>query len=541
MARALHNPLWLAQVDSVTPLTHAQVRDALHVERIRFLQFLTQTDFPALLTWRLPALARRLFEVTGTGEVRLASHVQQDRKASKQASRVCFGYAVAALPRLAPRQAWVGQGFARLTSTSTAVNPLTQEFLHIEPDIAALSRANPALAHTPLLAGDDGWDWLARGLHSLGQQNSAVWLARARDRGCGLAVGDFQQVVQYQTYLQTQLQHWGLNSQLGQGWWASRLVHTELAVPQSYFDSAIAQAAETFFTRDTAAQTTSALPLVQRIAQSYPECVLAQADEFWNWLIARHAPVRPRLAQNQQQVKHSALMLMLSNQQLRVLGFDPSPLRSASRVLRLLGKTVAFTADQVYYPLAIAENVLDNRVIRPACAEYLAQSLPMTAETEVRTTLMNTAIWQLFLRELASPRYAVAPDILPLYADFTAETVFAYGHLSVSGDCLLLFPHLLPALCKNVKHGLGLAKWLKELNPRFLTVLWLDVLLAGKQSCIYTACGLGFDWLFTQLANVTYQQAVVIRIPTDTMIKSPLIDAQGNALDAMFMLKGLYP
>lgn len=539
LAEALHNPLWCGHLATLAPVTLPTVRQLLHEERVRFLQFLAETPFPALLAWRLPVFARRLFHALPDGAVALNPRYLNDRKAAKQAARACFGYAVAALPRLAPRQAWVGQGFARVGESPCRAVPVLRECLHLEPDIAWFAKAFPDFASTPLVAGDDGWDWLERAFHGAGLHQATAWVVA--NKGCwqGRVFGDFADTLQWQAQLQAQWQGLGVSAGLGQGWWATRLLPEEVILPLGCLEGLVAGVKTFFGNGGEDDMPVTPMPLVWRIAQSNPEAVYCQAEEFWHWVVGNDATPSPRLASSWGQVRLSALMAEFTQGQVRVLGFDPSPARSASRAGRLLPFAPAFMANFGTVPLQIGSNLLDNRVVRPASQEFPPHALAAGEEADVRTTLMTDAVWSLFSRELASPRYACAPDLPPISVDFKGGVRLPFGWLSADGHHLLLAGESLPTLVAQVRHPLGLARLLQRWNPLFVQAAWLDVLIAGKKSCIYTACGLGFDWLLAQLGNAPRQQNVFLSVPSYPSADVPLTDTQGNALDCLLLLRHL--
>lgn len=514
------------------------MRQLLHEERIRFFNFLAKTSFPALLTWRLPALARRLFQVMPNGDVSINSRYLHDRKAAKQAGRVCFGYAVAALPRLAPRQAWVGQGFAQVLATRQKSASITQEILHVEPDIGWFAKAYPELSNVPLLAGDDGWDWLVRALSNSGLRQASRWAAEYRECWRDVAMADFAGSLQLQNTLHEQLKKFGFSSELGQGWWTTRLLPQEITLPATGL-LMVNTGLGSFFIESPQINAPSflLLPLVCRIAQANPEDVWGKAEEFWNWVVELDTLHAPRLAQDWQQLKQSALLAEFTGHQVRLLGFDPSPARSASRASRLMPFKPSFTDKLTSRPLKIPSNILDNRVIRPQAQEYLPEELNAMDEVEVHTALITNAIWSLFTRELTSPRYAHVPDLPPQYVDFKHGIPLPFGRLSADGRYLLLHANTLPDLVTRVKNPLGLARLLGSWNPLFLETTWLDVLIGGKKCCFCTACGLGFDWLLAQLANVVHHQPIFISVPAYPCADSPLVDAEGNDLDALVSLR----
>lgn len=537
LAAALLSPVWLEQQQKASLVSDHHLRHLLHEERARFFNILAKTSFPALLTWRLPALARRLFQVFPNGDVSANSRYLHDRKAAKQAGRVCFGYAVAALPRLTPRQAWVGQGFAQVLETQQKSASITQEILHVEPDIGWFAKAFPVLGGTPLLAGDDGWDWLLRAFRNSGLYQASCWVAESRDCWRDVAMADFASSLQLQASLHEQLKEFGFRSELGQGWWATRLLPREITLPAmglQMLDTGLGS----FFTKGSQINTSNfaTLPLVWLIAQASPEDVWGKAEEFWNWVVEQDTLHAPRLAQEWQQLKQSALLAEFTGRQVRLLGFDPSPARSTSRASRLMPFKPSFNDKFTSRPLKIPNNILDNRVIRPQVQEYIPEEINATDEAEVRTTLMTDAIWSLFTRELKSPRYTHTPDLPPQYVDFKHGIPLPFGRLSANGRYLLLHAHTLPDLVTRVKNPLGLARLLGNWNPLFLETAWLDVLIGGKKCCFYTGCGLGFDWLLAQLANVVHQQPIFISIPAYPFADSPLTDAEGNGLDALILL-----
>lgn len=506
----------------------------LHEERVRFLAFLAQTDFPTLLAWRLPAFTRRIFNpITQAAIANNGSLI--DRKFAKQAARACFGYAVTGLSRLAPRQAWVGQGFARIGGSSSRSAIIGREHLHVEPDIGWFSRKCPVLTNTPLLAGDDGWDWLLRACHEAGLHRPMNWIIANRDFWQENAIGDFSTTLQQQDWLQSQWQKLGFDSLPGEGWWVTRLLSQEITLPVSSVQD-LESSATPFFAEGTQ-PCVSPVPLVWRIALNNSEDVWCKAEEFWNWVVEQNTLQSPRKAASWTQVQHSALLVEFTAGQLRVLGFDPNPARSVSRASRLSSFTPTFTANFGSYPLKLSNSILDNRMIRPRDKEYLPTELTSSDDADVRTVLMTETIRELFTRELASPRYSHAPDLLPIYVNFRQGIRLPFGWLAADGNSLLLEARCLPELLVKVQHPLGLARLLQSWNPLFIKTTWLDVLINGKKSCVYTACGLGFDWLLTQLVNTVHQQSVFISIPSGQHMPSPITDAKGNELDACLLLR----
>lgn len=530
LAESLHDPQWQDALYTPHLLPAPVVRQLLHQERLCFLMFLRNSDFPSLLAWRLPALAQRLFaKPCATDEYKFV----------KQAARTCFGYAVASLPRLTPRQAWVGQGFGSL-AIGESLALVQQERLHIEPDIHWFVQQLPILQTVPLQAGEDAWQWVRRACQACHLPTLADGLSAMQAAAQTVGLDNFAKTLHWQAVWRDSLHALGLPAATGSGYWVSRLAAQPVALPKAAFALPLAAANRAFM---TPVATTPLLkqsspipmPLVLRVAHHHPSDVWCQAEEFWDWVLDSRSTEQATQGGSWQSVAASALMVAFHDGRVRLLGFDPSPARSASRAVRLSPYPVDFLANRVLKPLRLPDGLLDNRAIRPAVREYQLHELDVGDEAEIPSPLMGQAVAGLWARELASPRYAVAPDILPQYRPFHAGVVLPFGRLDASGTAVLLEPDTFPALRKQTRDGLGLARWLLNLNPLFLQVAWLDLLLEGKKACLYTGSGLGFDWLFSRLQHL--QQPVYIQIPQGQLGASPLVDAAGHPLDALVMIK----
>lgn len=520
LANALYDAAWLEQVSAKHTIPAAILRANLHTQRLAFLNFLAQTQFPTLLAWRLPNLAGCLFQLSHTKTI-LNPKLQNDYKFIKQASRVCFGYAVASLSRLAPRQLWVGQGFATLNQQTNPTR-ISDEILHIEPDLGQLTRQFPMLAQTPLEAGETGWSWLEKALRTQGLNKAAAWAKAHHTCWQDLTLNHWSAHLTLQQHLNQSWQALGLTPQLQ--WWSTRLAKP-LHISWDLLQPILMEVSKQQIPYRTE---NAGAPLVWRIAQQNPAAIQSTAEEFWEWIIdAKHGQAY-KTHFNPIEVQHSQLLIQFRQQQHRILGCDPSPLRSTNRAQLLLNQRPQSTLK----PLQLPSTLIDNRLMRPRQHEYTLSGLSKTDEAICASPLMHEKLMPLVRRELASPRYRYAPDLLPLSYDFLGGTDLKFGILSACGNCLVLKANTLEHLVKYAANSLGLARWLNQINHALFQTNWWELVIDGKPCCLYSASHLSLDWLFSKLQRT--EQNVIIRIAQDTLATSPIYN-QSGALDALLM------
>ena len=510
-------------------------RDAL------FLARLAQTDFPVLLLWSNPDLARHLF-VCGAGGVEPAPLLATNPKARRKATTAALRYALGTFGRFGPRGGWIGSGFAIVGGAGGASRIAAgDEELRIEPDIGWAARAWFPDVPGDILPGDDAWGYLRRKLDETGAaaaRRSALERLRVEAERLAGRVWSFADVDAFLRDTAARLARtvdaarWRDDPHR---WWVSRVLTRELRVRADFPDDCdrLYAAARAEFVRAAPAANRPAPadgPFPARLARDDPPAALATGEEYGDWLIATAAlgqgigPFLPARAP-----PAAAVVIHAEGGRARYKLHEPNPRRTADIAARHLDRAPLYLrCDGASIAIAPPDGLSDQRLLRPDGRETAVAQVPAGRDAMFRFPLVAPSGAQL-AREMASPRYAATPDLLPFLFDEGAARRIGFGRLDALHRVWLLSPDEAQALAAALKGPGQLDAFYRlELHGALGSPPWLGLMVTGKMSRLPTASPVAFRALLHACRIAT--TPIVVRAETWHDIRPVLADALGHPL-----------
>jgi hypothetical protein len=530
-----------------------------HGELLGFLEAISRTAFPVLLLWTQPRLAARMFREDSGGAVSLSPPYRRASHVAVQAAHTCIGYALGAVGRLAPRQAWVGAGFgvfAGADGESLRVEPAREE-IHVVPDLAWVERNWRDLAPLPLLPGTLPWDYLRRRIAA--QSDGEVRrkysellaalrrLARAVERNPWSydAVQRFQRDAEALLSGTVDARAWTKDPHR---WWITRLLSGEHRLGQSI----AARLRATFIAHRRRLVTRglllpresrvheSRLPYPERVKQCAPERVLMEAEELADWAVAAGSdggarlelPYLPKVPPGD-----PGWTYWVDERGTRFQYLDPNARRSAEYHAAFLETRPLFSAGCSRTALQPPSTLIDNRLVRLEQPEREPSTVRVGDAVAFYSTLLVPETASLFALELLGPDYAEAADIVPLLLDFQEEAAPSFGRICRTERVWLLERGEARRMASTLKTGRKLATFYHlEVHDTLGRPMWLDAVIDGKRSSLPTHSVAAYDYLLHVLG--TTEAAVSLVAPRTAPGASPaFMDAEGNPLPVQLICR----
>ncbi len=244
------------------------------------------------------------------------------------------------------------------------------------------------------------------------------------------------------------------------------------------------------------------------MATAVPDAVLARAEEFFDWVIdakaARAAGVSPWAPETP---THTPVV-RLDGAGLQPLFQEPNPRRASGRADGLMPQRPAYAdVDSDAVSLRPPPGLLDNRLVRRAGPESDIADVRGDQDAMYRQTLTTSDTAALLRRELASPRYRLAPDIVPIWFDAAAAVRVSFGAVDSQGGVWLMNPEEARAAAAFAKTAAGLETlYALQIATSLGAPDWLDGLADGKRFRMATTFTDAFRpllrWLSTAAAPV---------------------------------------
>ena len=547
----------LSWIDQVLALLNRSPEAELTSQRIALLGNLAQTDFPTLLLWRNPQLAKRLFCDEGFG-VALRSQIAENPRQVLRAVQVCLTFALAGASRLSPRDGWVGVGFGRGSQTASAavqISRQTERFM-IEPDIAWINRRWVDLPKYPLESGVSPWSYAfkkASGrflranqrtqiLHELKRKCDEI-LANVHDFAAVSAFLDETEAIWRQTVPKNV---WTADPHR---WWIIRYIPVEANIPDrlnhnletAYFN-ARSKLLPQEVVRDTPCpdEDLRRLPYSVRVGTSLPEAVRLVGDEVFNSIVdAAEVRNRPSLhAYLPARTRGDTVPVgKFDNRGLRFLFFDPSPRRSAERFALLLDHAPSYcTSKPQVVALRPPLDCVDNRLVRLSAQEVTIDEVAANATVEFRSSLVTPETASLVAMETISYVHRDLPDLIPVFTDTAERLPLSFGFLDRINRVWLLTQADAISLVNSVRTPDILALIYRlEAHEEIGSPMWLDVIVDGKRTSMPTHSIVAFDMLLHILR--TTSGAVAIHVPPTIPAEPVVVDEQQQGIATVAFLR----
>jgi hypothetical protein len=509
-----------------------------------FLSGLASTDFPVLLLWSNARLARQIFVPTDSG-VAIAPSVLADSKLSRKVVTTCLFYILGTFGRFGPRDAWIGAGFA---TTDGAEEPAaieqSDEVIRIEPDIGWMGRHWFGGKVEPIEAGEDAWSHVRR-------------CRRAQEAGADLEakLELLQQSVDAITG-----RHWSfadVNAFLSKTetilaqsvselawqsdphrWWLSRVLTRQLRLRPSVehdcerlYEVSRRRWLRQGLSDDAILACARTEPLPLRVIRAVPSGLIGYGEEFMDWVLKANAVRHGSRAFLPRDVAiPCAIVLHVEGDQGRYRLHEPNVLRTAVGIGRHVDGHVNYLeSDPDVATIAPPADLVDQRLLRKSSAEIPVDQIPNGTDAMFRSTLAGPEVRLQITRELASPRYDCAPDLLPtIYDDDVAEEA-SFGRLDATNGTFVLSVDDARALAARLGDpGMVAAFYWMEINEALGRPRWVGALVDGKMSRFPVASSTVFRWLLH--ACRTSKRPIILSAKTHSALCPVLCDKEDRSL-----------
>jgi hypothetical protein len=523
-----------------------------HEAVLAFLEGLLLTDFPTLLLWSQPQLARRAFTRGSNGTLTLAPSYRVAGRPQIQFAQTCLGYVFGYAGRLSPRDGWVGACFGTFTTAGThvAIAPAMERFV-VEPDLAWFRRRWPDLARLPLTSGQGAWEYLT----AAAPTKLRPCIRHLREQ-VGRVEEDPLDFGAVDSFLRDSAS--GLARSLCPGayelephqWWIHRMVPAELELSSDVARELAATRAdfreglrgrgalvnEEGFRHDVP------VPYPLRIKMNRPERIVQDADEWFDWVVTDDRTADETLAYFPIHLDRNASAVFQGDARgIRFLYVEPNPRRVAERFAARMPSRPAFV-NELYDLNAIAlappEGCVDNRLIRIATGEHELERAPHDVDALFFSTLMSPVTSPHFGRELLSPRYRRAHDIVPIFADAGDCQRRSFGRLYRNDGVWSLSQDEARATAKACRNGLDLARlFFLEIAPPLNDWSWLVLMHGQKRHALSIRSEV--SWLYLHhVLRTTDGPVTALMHSTAGGVQSALVDARGDSLPIQLMIRG---
>ncbi len=522
---------------------------APNVDLLTFLESLLNTDFPALLLWSQPQLARRAF-VRRNDTLTLSPAMGQKGRQQVQLIQVCLGYLFGYVGRLTPRDAWVGACFGTFASEHTQRTTTIaegDECITIEPDLAWFRRTWPELAKTPLESGQGAWAYLlaaSQGEHLVLAKTLHEMAEQAQPRALDFGAVD--------VFLKDTARL--LEGSAGDGdgkhpWWIHRFVQRELRLGSETARALIttrrqrreqlaatsALVAESGFRREL-----PPLPLALRVHMQAPLRVVQDAEEWFDWVVYSNPDV-PEIFFPEALRHDAAAVYFQTPSATQFVYVEPNPRRIAERYAARMEAPPSFVNiiyDRESVALAPPPHLLDNRLIRLPAKESFVEQAPLDRDALFASTLSVEATQPQLARELRSPRYTTAHEIVPHLIDGSNRVPKTYGNVYPQSRLWSLTRDEAHALANACREPIDLGRYyfLQIALPPF-DCRWLLLLHSKKRHVAATHSELSFLYLHHVLRTTEGPVATIELEHSDEPFVN-IVNERGEALPAQMIVRG---
>ena len=511
-------------------------RDALLLAR------LARTDFPVLLLWSNTELARTLF-VSGAGGVEPAPYLSANPKARRKAAATALRYALGTFGRFGPRGGWIGSGFATVSATAGVSRiARSDERLRIEPDIGWAARAWFPNDPGGILPGEDAWSYVRRKLVEAGAapakrstlERLCIEAERLGQRAWSFAdVDAFLRDTAARLARTVDPVRWPGDAPQ---WWVSRTLTRELCVRgdlpadcDRLYAAARADLRRSVPAAGRSPPTADPLPL--RVVRRNPAALICPAEEPTDCVLGadalRHgdAPFLP-----DRTPPATAVVIHAEGGRARYKLHEPNPRRTADIAARHLDTVPDYLrCDGASIAIAPPAGLSDQRLLRPAARETAVEQVPAGGNAMFRFSLAGSCTGAQLTREMASPRYATAPDLLPILFDEGAAHHLSFGRLDPLTRVWILAPDEAHALVAEHDGPSRLhALYRLELHHALGSPPWVGLMVDGRMSRLPTGSPIAFRVLLHACRTAT--APIVVRADAYHAFDPVVADALGRPL-----------
>jgi hypothetical protein len=535
---------WVDEAAAV--LSQMPRREISDRERLTWLRSVALTEFPTLLLWRNPTAARRIFEADGTNGTRVR-YPDTERRAIKQATRLCLGYLFSSLGRFGPRAGFTGTGFFSdaLGEVATATVCRPKEVISIEPDLSWFARHWALPRNTRVHCGLTAWSVLETAVKRTRNRSRRIHLSilkELRDAAekLGHSALHFSTVDRFLVDTDAKLRttvdakNWREHPHR---WWVARRLDRELPFPAG-LDAAVDVCAQASFPshlvlgHDTPTITAN-IPYPSRVLALCPERVALSSEEFFDWILDTESTnlVSPRTPH----IEHDrfARIAREFNGGLKFLAFEPNPRRSAERHAIHYRPRPSFCAPLSGMHLASPSNLVDNRLVRLTEVEVRAPE--SAGQHFFMSTLLCDQTAKLFEIEIAGPEYAAAPDIIPRFVSMGEMRRDIPGALDERSGIWILSNMDVMLILDQGYLALS-AIYFLTVHTRIGAPTWLEAIIGGARSVFPSHSLMAWDCIARNLRNALPQSAAISALVPNANL-SFIVNEEGESLPAEWIVR----
>ncbi|RUW26824.1 hypothetical protein EN858_30200 [Mesorhizobium sp. M4B.F.Ca.ET.215.01.1.1] len=543
-----------------TALRHSESPNDLSSARGRMLTKLVATDFPVLLLWRNPWLAKRLFEVVD-GKTIIRGDVLRSARETERASRTILSYLFASMRNLSPRDAWVGAGFARIVHGISDELPIVvrrdDEALAVEPDLQWIGLHWGGHSSVPMPAGTTAWEH-AEALADASRMEGGIRKAvlkeafrRATSLGDGLwsfpSVARFLDETSALFRTTVSPESWLRDPHR---WWVSRYITTEMSTGTSLekslaesYAEARARALESGLENrvKVPVPNAAAIPLPHRMLAAGAS-VITTAPEFIDWVVdPRRSAAKTGAWLPEEVPTDIASVGFYDNEGCTFQFCEPNPFRVADRfALRLASVPQYLAGASDCVALQPPVGLHQNTLVRSKRTESPPGEDTAGRDAFIFSPFLSSEMDSLLRVELTSPSYHRAPDIVPMLIELEGATRCSFGVVDPSSRVWVISPEEGQAIVRDVRKPALLASiYLCEIHELLGHPTWVDFLLEGKRSGAPVSSILTFDWLLAKLRRVN--STVSIAAPRRITCSALVQDTYGRAIPSQVYLRKEMP
>ncbi len=531
------NVAWAAEI--VAGLRDAEASEAVpHDEIAACLAGLATTDFPVCLLVSQPELALAVFGERGAG---VTDDYRRPGRRTTRAFLTCLAYALGGVARMSPRDAWVGVGFGEFTDDAApaiCLDPADERWI-ADPDLGWVARHWHGVTG-PVEPGVSAFVWLERRVAAHPEYRRALEALTPLRDALAMSPRDFVAVRRFQRASEAVMRAtvepatWDREPHR---FWFTRLLSRTLMLPRATRETIVAAAtagaAHTGVSHDAASPR---IPYPLRVAAARPKAVHLRAGEFFDWVVTPGAPP-PRACTTLP--PGCGVIVSIDGPGARIDGVDPNPQRAAARFAALLDARPRFCADpadEAFVGLRPPADLVDNRLVRPGGAEVDPGPCRAGDAVLAYTPLLSSATAPAFALELASPRYADVPDLIPRGFDPGPSVRASFGRVCPKGQVWLCTVADLAALRERVHRAQVLAAvYHLEVHARLGRPAWLTVLLQGQRTTIHTASLACWYYLLHELRTADMPVAMMPAAGDLTM--ECIVDMRGQPMPAQVIIR----
>jgi hypothetical protein len=271
-------------------------------------------------------------------------------------------------------------------------------------------------------------------------------------------------------------------------------------------------------------------PYPVRLALSSAPALICAAEEPVDWIIdAQAVATYPGPALPEAKAAPGAIVAHVEGDTGRYRLHDPNSRRTADIVARHFAGAVRYLECDDALSIAPPPQLPDQRLLRRAQPEIAAAAAAPAEDAMFRFPLHGETFAAELSREMMSPRYAAAADLLPGLFDKAASVAASFGRLDATNRVWIAGAAEAISLALRCKTPAALAAFYRlELHAALGSPPWLGAIAGGRVSRLPTSSLPPFRWLIHALRGS--RGPIALYAPTFHKCPPILCDEDGAPL-----------